>query len=413
MVKITALPLAGPLSGAEFLPIVQGDDTKRLTMADFRDLITPYLQNWYKGDTGPAGPAGPVWVTLSDFTAAPVSNRKQALQAPGIPPGDFYWETARAPYTPDGVSIIAADDVSPTIGAWVRQRLSGLLGGEAFIMADEGLQIATPKLLLGGSSGHARLVLYTQRTDDLNGADFYFYSNQTSPDNQRFLIGGHVYAHAYGMVMDIVGNKTSILARQAHNSVARSDMPADYIGEGAFYEWQRARPFGGGNHPEGNIGSNLDRLGWINRYGNLCFYGSDAADWDGTDDKAPIQIGTYTHFLQRKGTIGYRDGIGLEIGSIDLDARAFTPIILKASIWLPQGDLTTKIGGLGFRLASIAAQQFRPGSGKPLWTTVEQHPEGNTVAEPGSFVTNEATGQGFLKLTGTDAQGWKQILLAA
>ena len=49
MAKITALPETDALTGDEFLPIVQGRETKRTTMTAFRALITPFLQNWYKG----------------------------------------------------------------------------------------------------------------------------------------------------------------------------------------------------------------------------------------------------------------------------------------------------------------------------------------------------------------------------
>jgi hypothetical protein len=55
MAKITALDVAEALSGDEHLPIVQNGTTRRATMAGLRDLITPFLQNWYKGDRGETG----------------------------------------------------------------------------------------------------------------------------------------------------------------------------------------------------------------------------------------------------------------------------------------------------------------------------------------------------------------------
>ena len=57
MAKITALPVAEDIFGAEHLPIVQSGVTKRVSMSAFRESITPYLQNWYKGDRGEPGPA--------------------------------------------------------------------------------------------------------------------------------------------------------------------------------------------------------------------------------------------------------------------------------------------------------------------------------------------------------------------
>lgn len=52
MAKITALPVAEEIVGIEHLPIVQDGTTKRMPMAALRENITPYLQNWYKGEPG-------------------------------------------------------------------------------------------------------------------------------------------------------------------------------------------------------------------------------------------------------------------------------------------------------------------------------------------------------------------------
>jgi hypothetical protein len=65
MAKITALDAVDELTGDEFLPIVQGLDTKRATMASFRDLIVPFLQYWYKGERG--FPGGNV-MAVASFT---------------------------------------------------------------------------------------------------------------------------------------------------------------------------------------------------------------------------------------------------------------------------------------------------------------------------------------------------------
>lgn len=72
------------------------------------------------------GPAGPTYVTLSLFRAAPTSNRKQALADPAYPAGDYYFETANAPYTESVPDVIAADGTPLSIGAWVRQRATGI-----------------------------------------------------------------------------------------------------------------------------------------------------------------------------------------------------------------------------------------------------------------------------------------------
>lgn len=55
MAKIADLPTTQALTGAEHLPLVQDGATKRATLSAFRDMITPYLQSWYKGDKGNPG----------------------------------------------------------------------------------------------------------------------------------------------------------------------------------------------------------------------------------------------------------------------------------------------------------------------------------------------------------------------
>lgn len=75
MAKITALAIADALTGDEHLPIVQGAATKRVTMSAFRDLITPFLQYWYKGDRGDTGPANSTFATKAALQAASVTNR--------------------------------------------------------------------------------------------------------------------------------------------------------------------------------------------------------------------------------------------------------------------------------------------------------------------------------------------------
>jgi len=75
------------------------------------------------------GPAGPTFVTLATFRAAPSSNRKQALKVPGIPSGDFYFETTSPPYVDDGVDTIKANDTALSVGAWRRQKDDSVLAG--------------------------------------------------------------------------------------------------------------------------------------------------------------------------------------------------------------------------------------------------------------------------------------------
>lgn len=107
MAKITALPTADLLTGDEHLPIVQGSSTKRVTMAAFRDLITPFLQYWYKGDQGETGASDNTYTTLAALLASDPT-RKSARLVPE--PG----ETA------------PAGNFNHVLGQWVRQEARGI-----------------------------------------------------------------------------------------------------------------------------------------------------------------------------------------------------------------------------------------------------------------------------------------------
>ncbi|MCP3730444.1 hypothetical protein M9978_08380 [Sphingomonas sp. MG17] len=78
---------------------------------------------WALTPSGPgaAGPAGPTFLTLAAFRAAPVTNRKQALLDPAYPSGDYYFETANAPYAETLPLVIKADSMALSVGAWVQQ----------------------------------------------------------------------------------------------------------------------------------------------------------------------------------------------------------------------------------------------------------------------------------------------------
>jgi len=121
MAKITDLPQTAALTGAEHLPIVQGGATKRTTMAAFRDLITPYLQQWYKGDKGDTGAASNSFVTLDamkaldpvKFPSATLVDRKAAPRIYAYVEGDF---TGLA----DDDYIVALKNTPIATGALVR-----------------------------------------------------------------------------------------------------------------------------------------------------------------------------------------------------------------------------------------------------------------------------------------------------
>lgn len=132
MAKITDLNVATALTGDEHLPIVQGSTTKRVTMNAFRALITPFLQNWYRGDPGPAGPSNNTRTTIAALKAASPSDLTSLYDGSlwAWVPGDH---SARAA-DPD---VIAGDGIALTTGAW-RRRSADLLNDSTRTYAPRG-----------------------------------------------------------------------------------------------------------------------------------------------------------------------------------------------------------------------------------------------------------------------------------
>lgn len=122
MAKITSLPATQALTGAEHLPVVQGGATKRVTMAAFRDLITPYLQAWYKGDRGDVGEAANTFETLArmkaldpvKYPSATLADRASAPKHYAYVEGDYRGQA-------DDIDIVELDRVALSVGALVRQ----------------------------------------------------------------------------------------------------------------------------------------------------------------------------------------------------------------------------------------------------------------------------------------------------
>lgn len=74
----------------------------------------------YKGDTGLAANT---FNDLAIFKAASTAEFKAATLSgvSGVTDGQFYFETANAPYTADPQNVLKADDTALAVGAWVRQ----------------------------------------------------------------------------------------------------------------------------------------------------------------------------------------------------------------------------------------------------------------------------------------------------
>ncbi|HET9509997.1 MAG TPA: glycosyl hydrolase family 28-related protein, partial [Sphingomonas sp.] len=129
MAKISGLPLAQNLTGDEQLPIVQAGETRGATMTALRALITPFLQNWYKGDRGEVGTSGNTYTPESGgivaFKASDVSRGKASLlRLPGVADGDVYWKPGDA--TPDDGQNYFSSTFPGAIGRWARQGVGGV-----------------------------------------------------------------------------------------------------------------------------------------------------------------------------------------------------------------------------------------------------------------------------------------------
>lgn len=147
MAKISGLPTTDKLTGAEHLPIVQGDATKRVTMAAFRDLITPFLQYWYKGDKGDTGAAANTFSSLSRLKGADPVAFPSAILADGKrPPIPYAFVTGDFTGKADDLDVVELEQVPLSQGA--------LLRGDATTIRD-----AARASLLGSATG-ATLVGY-------------------------------------------------------------------------------------------------------------------------------------------------------------------------------------------------------------------------------------------------------------
>jgi hypothetical protein len=144
MAKITALPVAEEIVGIEHLPIVQDGTTKRMTMAAFREIITPYLQNWYRGEPGESA------TTVRDHGA---------VHDDGTTPQQLYFSAA-AQSVPGRIT-------TPSLYASIPQPLS------AEVWVPDGLYHLTDDVDSGGKS-------IAWRCDD--GARF-------TPGSEQYLLG--------------------------------------------------------------------------------------------------------------------------------------------------------------------------------------------------------------------------------
>lgn len=111
MAKISILPVAEALTGDEHLPIVQRNTTKRVTMAAFRDMVTPYFQNFYKGDRGETGLADNTYTSYAAMQASDPTRKSARLIGDTDPK-----PRADGPY----------NNPTATRGGWIPQQAAGI-----------------------------------------------------------------------------------------------------------------------------------------------------------------------------------------------------------------------------------------------------------------------------------------------
>ena len=131
MAKITALEIADQLTGDEHLPIVQGLVTKRITMSAFRNLLTPYLQYWYRGGKGDTGRANATYGTIVEIAASDITNGSAILapaEGSGLTGATYTWMGGNFTGRND---VIASDHVPINRGAWVLPDANSVLFRQA------------------------------------------------------------------------------------------------------------------------------------------------------------------------------------------------------------------------------------------------------------------------------------------
>lgn len=134
--KISQMPLKATLDPTDIIPLVSDAPTGKEANYSFNlyNLINPLI------DSGVS-----YSLTLADFKASKAQGVRFLLD-PSITFGQFYWETANAPYTADNVNIIKADSTSLSVGAWVRQSAESISLAQGGNIADA-IKYVTPQML--------------------------------------------------------------------------------------------------------------------------------------------------------------------------------------------------------------------------------------------------------------------------
>lgn len=166
-------------------------------------------------------------------------------------------------------------------------------------------------------------VTNTLMTD--NCADLYHFSDQLNPANQTTAFVIHNYTDGWTAQFDNVGENTILTLRNARNPASRPDKASDYVGQGAFLQLQRTTPTSTG----GNMGTGNDLLVQIDKDGEYQAYSA----FEGSYNKAPIQLGTATNFLNRLLYMGYKDNENKGvIGCLDTGTFEYTPLDIFSSL---------------------------------------------------------------------------------
>lgn len=251
MAKITALDVADQLTGDEHLPIVQGTDTKRTTLAAFRDLITPFLQNWYKGDRGDTGPANSTYFSDQSLKSALRTNGSYTAIVDGMR-SDYSLLSENLADHVDGFDVIEMDGLPASQGALVR--VQNATRFKTFLMA---VRLAHPRMssIIIGERGETVWGLWDASQRALT-ADQEGFSWFETPRGDRFhLLGGCVPLEAFSCIPDGFYNPASGSSTGTDNTAAAQ----------AALNWARVRGgtllgWPGGKYLVGNLYGHYDAV---------------------------------------------------------------------------------------------------------------------------------------------------------
>ncbi len=193
MAKITDLSIVEAVTGNEYLPVVQAGQTKRATLTALRQLMVPFLQNWYKGDVGNTGPADNTYTTLAALLASDPTRKSARL-------------------VPQAGETEPAGNFSYIGGAWVRQEADGIQNRKNYTGAAT-ISVAASVAALGITAGDFGI----QFTGDDESAKLQAAIDAGHQHHKPILL--HGFALGIGSPLDLKGRYVDLRGSGANSTV--------------------------------------------------------------------------------------------------------------------------------------------------------------------------------------------------